>query len=540
MFRKRATVLSQLTPNQSPVIGGPHSYQQRPVSAFPGPRRFSPVPTGKKPFPENFPGELAPQNLNLKELDYDMKSKRNTMAVMGGYRLPDLQTSPSFKDEQKRLSQQRVMYGPGPGGAPVLQSAMTGPTPNLANNHLPVSPYGSINPPPLPNFHTSHSNSPSPLQSPLGNPPPNLIGSQMRRASADMLSSPSLQAQRYQRSTSLAPEPTAGSSHQAQMGASDAFYKMMDHYNLPQPTGSRLDPKLESKPALEPYRKTPVHSRSPSVEAGARKNQTLTPNRLSDLAHDLPMLQIEGLDNKINGIDALSVKIGQVKSNVVQKPASHVPLMQALPQEDISGLLSRLDLALAPNLAPISVQDDALIIEQKLRAIFDAYKGERNRLSTAQLPAAIHSADPGLSFDKPIAQILIKAFDKDNVGGVEFKEFYHLFSYVTKWCKIFKKVSKVSNNNAIALPQYQEALEALGYRLSTKTVSYMFGVFASSSGLEIDAQIGIKLLTLELFVESLAWLMKSTGSFKKFDNQRIGVGVFPFDNYVEEILGFRF
>lgn len=183
--------------------------------------------------------------------------------------------------------------------------------------------------------------------------------------------------------------------------------------------------------------------------------------------------------------------------------------------------------------------DSALVLEEKLRYIFDSIDIHRKGfLTPEELQRALLNTDDS-QFQLSTIQVMLTIFEVPSKGQVNFREFFRLWSYVSKWRLLFLSYSKAEGGRNISFNQYSEAVRSLEYRLAPTTVEYLFSIFATIGDSDLDKQIGIKFLKFDMFVESLVWLRKSTSSFKKFDVKKNGVAVFPYDNYIQETLSFR-
>ncbi|CCH45508.1 Calpain-3 [Wickerhamomyces ciferrii] len=175
--------------------------------------------------------------------------------------------------------------------------------------------------------------------------------------------------------------------------------------------------------------------------------------------------------------------------------------------------------------------DPAQILERQLRDLFDRVDKSRDgRLREDELATALINND-GTQFNPSTVKLMVRLFDKDGSGTIEFKEFFHLWNYILHWRKTFQRFD-IDGNQRISFGEYQSALESFGYRLPTDIVLFIFqrfGEFNNSKPMS---------LKFDMFVESLVWLLRCTNVFKKFDTQGNGIATISFQDFVHEILSF--
>jgi len=175
--------------------------------------------------------------------------------------------------------------------------------------------------------------------------------------------------------------------------------------------------------------------------------------------------------------------------------------------------------------------DPAQILERQLRELFDRVdKDGDGALKEDELSTALINND-GTQFKPSTVRLMIRLFDKDGSGIIEFKEFFHLWNYILHWRKTFQRFD-IDSNSKISFGEYQSALESFGYRLPTDIVLFIFqrfGEFNSNKPMS---------LRFDMFVESLVWLLRCTNIFKKFDTQGNGIATISFQDFVHEILSF--
>jgi Ca2+-binding EF-hand superfamily protein len=176
-------------------------------------------------------------------------------------------------------------------------------------------------------------------------------------------------------------------------------------------------------------------------------------------------------------------------------------------------------------------QNASQMLERQLRDLFDRVDRDRDgKLTENELSIALLNND-GTQFQSSTLRLMIRLFDTDGSGTIEFREFYHLWNYLLHWRKTFQRFD-VDQNQRISFGEYQTALESFGYRLPTDIVLFIFqkfGDFNSNKPM---------FLRFDMFVESLVWLLRCTNVFKKFDSQGNGIATIPFQDFVHEIISF--
>lgn len=175
--------------------------------------------------------------------------------------------------------------------------------------------------------------------------------------------------------------------------------------------------------------------------------------------------------------------------------------------------------------------DPAQILERQLRDLFDRVDRDRDGgLTEDELATALINND-GTQFRPSTVRLMIRLFDKDGSGLIEFKEFFHLWNYILHWRKTFQRYD-INSNQKISFGEYQSALESFGYRLPTDIVLFIFQRFGDFNNNKPMS------LRFDMFVESLVWLLRCTNIFKKFDTQGNGIATISFQDFVHEILSF--
>ncbi|KAI9701676.1 MAG: hypothetical protein M1820_006447 [Bogoriella megaspora] len=142
--------------------------------------------------------------------------------------------------------------------------------------------------------------------------------------------------------------------------------------------------------------------------------------------------------------------------------------------------------------------------------IFQAVDKDRSgHLSEKELRTALVNGDWS-AFDPHTVRMMIRMFDLDRSGTIDFDEFCGLWGFLAAWRGLFDRFD-VDRSGSISLQEFQEALVAFGYRLSPNFVKLLFGTYDKGRGLSFD-----------LFVQACISLKRMTDVFKKYDDDRDG------------------
>ena len=77
--------------------------------------------------------------------------------------------------------------------------------------------------------------------------------------------------------------------------------------------------------------------------------------------------------------------------------------------------------------------------------------------------------------------MMIRMFDTDRSGTINFEEFCGLWGFLAAWRGLFDRFDKDRSGN-ISLDEYSEALVAFGYRLSDSFVATLFKAYDRGGG----------------------------------------------------------
>lgn len=130
------------------------------------------------------------------------------------------------------------------------------------------------------------------------------------------------------------------------------------------------------------------------------------------------------------------------------------------------------------------------------------------------------------AFDVHTVKMMIRMFDTDRSGTINFDEFCGLWGFLAAWRNLFDRFDTDRSGN-ISYSEFSEALVAFGYRLSSQFVQLLFSTYARNVGGRGDDGAGgaggrERGLSFDLFVQACISLKRMTDVFKKYDEDRDG------------------
>ncbi|KAI9662288.1 MAG: hypothetical protein M1821_008455 [Bathelium mastoideum] len=138
-------------------------------------------------------------------------------------------------------------------------------------------------------------------------------------------------------------------------------------------------------------------------------------------------------------------------------------------------------------------------------------KDRSGQLSEAELRAALVNGDWS-AFDVHTVRMMIRMFDVDRSGTIDFDEFCGLWGFLGAWRGLFDRFD-ADRSGRISLGEFGDALVAFGYRLSPSFVKLLYGTYEREGG---------RGLSFDLFVQACISLKRMTDVFKKYDDDRDG------------------
>jgi len=152
-------------------------------------------------------------------------------------------------------------------------------------------------------------------------------------------------------------------------------------------------------------------------------------------------------------------------------------------------------------------------------------KDGSGHLTERELGAALVNGD-WTAFDTHTVKMMIRMFDSDRSGTINFEEFCGLWSFLASWRNLFDRFDADRSGN-ISLDEYSNALVAFGYRLSPQFIETLFRTYDKR---------GSGAISFDLFVQSCISLKRMTDVFKKYDDDRDGFITLSFEDFLTEII----
>ncbi|PHH70172.1 hypothetical protein CDD80_6177 [Ophiocordyceps camponoti-rufipedis] len=152
-------------------------------------------------------------------------------------------------------------------------------------------------------------------------------------------------------------------------------------------------------------------------------------------------------------------------------------------------------------------------------------KNGTGQLSERELSKALVNGD-WTAFDIQTVRMMIRMFDSDRNGTINFDEFCGLWSFLASWRTLFDRFD-VDRSGNISLAEFTDALIAFRYRLSPHFVELLFRTYDKRNE-------GV--MSFDLFVQSCISLKRMTDVFKKYDDDRDGYITLSFEDFLGEIL----
>ncbi|KAB2577726.1 Programmed cell death protein 6 [Lasiodiplodia theobromae] len=152
-------------------------------------------------------------------------------------------------------------------------------------------------------------------------------------------------------------------------------------------------------------------------------------------------------------------------------------------------------------------------------------KNRSGQLSERELGSALVNGD-WTSFDSHTVRMMIRMFDTDRSGTINFDEFCGLWAFLAAWRTLFDRFD-TDRSGSISFNEFSEALVAFGYRLSPQFVAILFRTYDRRNQ---------NAISFDLFVQACISLKRMTDVFKKYDEDRDGYITLSFEEFLTEIV----
>lgn len=161
-----------------------------------------------------------------------------------------------------------------------------------------------------------------------------------------------------------------------------------------------------------------------------------------------------------------------------------------------------------------------------LMRLFQQVDRDGNRsLTENELRTALVNGD-WTPFDPHTLRMMIRMFDTDRSGSVNFEEFCGLWGFLSAWRDLFDRFDR-DRSGSISREEFTDALVAFGYRLSNQFVQLLYSTY--------DRR-GDNNMSFDLFVQACISLKRMTDVFKKYDSDRDGYITLSFEEFLTEII----
>jgi Ca2+-binding EF-hand superfamily protein len=166
--------------------------------------------------------------------------------------------------------------------------------------------------------------------------------------------------------------------------------------------------------------------------------------------------------------------------------------------------------------------------DPNLRSWFDAVDQDRSgRVDGAELRAALSSG--GLAFSAATAERMIRMYDRNSSGSIDFYEFQQLHQFIQQMQQGFRSRDR-DNSGSLDAGEVYTALQASGYQITQPTFDTLMRKF--------DTQRR-GCLSFDGYIELSIALSTARNVFAFYDRQRTGQVTFNFDSFLTAAVAMR-
>ncbi|KAF9736356.1 hypothetical protein PMIN01_06272 [Paraphaeosphaeria minitans] len=168
--------------------------------------------------------------------------------------------------------------------------------------------------------------------------------------------------------------------------------------------------------------------------------------------------------------------------------------------------------------APPRDGNDRVALERLFKQVD---RDNNGNLTEAELKTALVNGDWS-PFDPHTVRMMIRMFDTDRSGSINFEEFCGLWGFLSAWRNLFDRFD-ADRSGSISYSEFTDALIAFGYRLSPQFVQLLYSTY--------DRR-GDNNMSFDLFVQACISLKRMTDVFKKYDDDRDGYITLSFEEFL--------
>jgi len=134
----------------------------------------------------------------------------------------------------------------------------------------------------------------------------------------------------------------------------------------------------------------------------------------------------------------------------------------------------------------------------------------------------------GMPFDEDVSRKMVKMFDRDGNGQIDFNEFCNLHNYLSQMKAAFYNVD-TDKSGSLTFDEVERAVMQAGYRVNRNV---LYKIFRNFDTLKRNA------LNFDGYIKLCIYIGTVRQIFMNFDRQRNGYATFSFDDFTDSCLLF--